>query len=176
MKKNFLIISFFLLTWFSIQGVFSNIEVIEAQSPPEQFSTDDAGPDIELLGSILSMGVARIGDAVIFSFPVSNAGGAPLLLEDIRVPGPAFSVYPNSLTIPPGQKLAIDITFSPKSTDWFRDTLRIISNDPDESDLAIKLSGRGVVNKGVVQPMDAAHVKEAASDGVRLSWNPLPGT
>ncbi len=72
-----------------------------------------------------------IGESTSFAVAVENLGTQPLQISSVNIAAP-FSVSPSSLSIEPGRRDLITITFTPDSEGRAQGDLTIISNDPDE--------------------------------------------
>jgi hypothetical protein len=101
--------------------------------------------DIELSLDSLDFGPVPLQNQFALSMWIYNTGTAPLSLDSLFVSGD-FSVQPE---IPPAQSIAagdsleITVTFTPTESGPTAGTFTIHSNDPDEPELTITLTGTG---------------------------------
>jgi len=86
------------------------------------------------------------GDKQDLLVSIFNIGGADLLVHEISTTGsPAFSVLPapsQPFIVQPGAHIEVTIRFEPDGA-WgpYNGTLHIVSNDPDEGELAFEMTG-----------------------------------
>lgn len=109
---------------------------------------------------------------------VYNRGGEPLTLEDIEYDGLGeFSInfdantnHPNfpdtNAILEPGEAFAIDVLYTPQTTDPDRGTITVTSNDPDEPTVAIALAGNesGECIRVTPRVVDFGELAPGASD------------
>ncbi len=75
---------------------------------------------------------------------IRNAGTCDLVIGSLLTSGVFSVISPNTpQTVLPGTSLQVTLRFMPDTSKKFTGTLRIVSNDPDESPLSIDLSGEG---------------------------------
>jgi outer membrane protein assembly factor BamB len=132
-------------------------------------------PDIDFAETSHNYGVHVVGYPATWSVNASNIGNVGLLVDSARFAvGVAYQlaaplIFP--LTINPQSSVVFTIRFAPPVGGDFRDTLRVYSNDPDESPFPLFLRGVGLPDEGDVDPRPAA----LDFGSVRIS-NPLLST
>lgn len=111
-----------------------------------------AHPDIALSDTLIDFGTILVGSEVKMNLDISNTGLARLDVSNINIIGAHRSNYeitaapgtPFSVT-PGGTPASIEITFTPERRGLLDSALfSIVSNDPDENPLFVKLSGTGI--------------------------------
>ncbi|MFQ6677933.1 MAG: choice-of-anchor D domain-containing protein [Fidelibacterota bacterium] len=75
---------------------------------------------------------------------IFNNGVRRLVVDSMTVSLPEYSLTPGSGFIEIGDSLVILITFTPNSSGFYRDTVRIYSDDPVNNVLELTLSGLGI--------------------------------
>lgn len=112
-------------------------EIVVAQTDP-LVNNDDA----------VAFGLTAVGGATTLTFTISNSGNAVLSNLSASVSGnPAsFKAGPLSATSVPagGAAATFEVTFNPGSEGFFKNVLRIYSNDPDESPFVFDLTGTAI--------------------------------
>jgi len=80
---------------------------------------------------------------------VTNAGNADLVIGSIAVGNPLvspFSIvnnYCSGQTIPPASNCMLAVRFAPSAAGTYSDSFNVPSNDPDESNVTLNVSGTG---------------------------------
>ena len=64
-------------------------------------------------------------------------------MKSVKVSGPPFTQNNDCLTLSPGQSCSIAVTFKPTARGARNDRLEIVSNDPEEGVISIKVLGEG---------------------------------
>jgi hypothetical protein len=102
-------------------------------------------PDTDIDVSVMDIdwGNVAVGSGLDRTLTISNTGSNPLEISNITSSDPAFVPNPATLTIEASGSEDITITFSPSVEGPYSATLTITSNDPDEPDVNIALSGNG---------------------------------
>lgn len=102
-----------------------------------------SGPEISVTGSG-SFGAIETGQSSNKSLTVSNDGNADLALNIANNGEPEFVVTNQcSATLTAGNSCNIDITFTPSAIASFSGSIDINSNDTDEANINIGLTGSG---------------------------------
>jgi peroxiredoxin len=105
-----------------------------------QFNKNLGGPDIRVTALAALAPSAAVGASSTWSVAVYNDGVLPLAVAAEIVDGP-FAVAPPSLSLAPGERSAIDVTFTPVDALPVSGTLRLTSDDPDEPLVDVDLLG-----------------------------------
>ncbi|MDP8239314.1 MAG: choice-of-anchor D domain-containing protein [Candidatus Hatepunaea meridiana] len=128
----------------------------------------EAIPAIDVSPDALDFGAVPIDDEADLILTISNTGFGDLTISDITIEGDNFiSDFENEIVIQPNESRELTVTFSPDDIDDFVGTLTIASDDPENEDLAVALSGSGrdfIINV----PDDYDTIQEAidnAADG-----------
>jgi len=101
-------------------------------------------PDIAITPDSLDFGSLPVGRTTTDTLTISNTGDADLTVSNITTSGAPFSVqFDGEFTLQPGESRDIAVTFAPQAEGEFNGTLTIASNDPDESELVVQLTGDG---------------------------------
>ena len=99
----------------------------------------------ESSASLIDYGAVYLGQSRARAIEVSNVGTDILDVSAIAVDDPAFTATPASLTLAPGAKAAVTVTYSPVSPGVSAGTLTLRSNDPDEGTVSVSLHGEGSI-------------------------------
>lgn len=138
-------------------GSYSASLILETDDPDESEVTIPVsvlvdGANISHPGS-LAFGEVFEGVDSVDSVWVKNVGTDTLNVSSWSVSGPHFTAEsPAPMTLLPGQKRYIDVTFTPAALGALQDTLQIASDDPDEPLARVILSGLGVDPYDVEDP------------------------
>jgi subtilisin family serine protease len=100
-------------------------------------------PDIHVYPDSLDFGSVEPGYSSTRMLRVANEGGDQLVVSSLSVAGTDFSLDLSPFSLNPGLSKNLELTFSPDLLGTFRDSLTIVSNDPDESPLSVLLKGIG---------------------------------
>lgn len=113
-----------------------------------------AMPDITVIDSIAPADDLRLtfGDiwqdfSIEETITVRNDGNADLVIGDIAAPAAPFAIVSDACsgrTIAATMSCAVDVSFNPTTVATFTDSLDIPSNDTDEANVVVNLSGAGV--------------------------------
>ncbi|NIO27668.1 MAG: choice-of-anchor D domain-containing protein [Candidatus Latescibacteria bacterium] len=102
-----------------------------------------AAPDIALSDTALSFGEVILGSSSDKTLVIFNLGADTLIVSDISVDNPDYSIDTTSFELPPDAGQQIVIRFTPSSSGTISGVLTIASNDPDESTRIVLLDGLG---------------------------------
>ena len=103
-------------------------------------------PQIVAVPTVFDFGPVSVSSRSRQILQIDNAGTADLVVADVRLGGSSgFSVdFTNSFVVPAGQSHFLTVTFEPLVRDIIlRDEIRISSNDPDEFEMSVAVTGRG---------------------------------
>jgi hypothetical protein len=143
-----------------------SIRPVDGDGDGEDYA--DAGayesqPDIAVPDGVGSANAVRatVGECMEIRVLVVNEGSATLVIDDIIVlNADAFSVvgdYSGTL-IEGGDSIWVTLLFCPRFAGQATDTLRIISNDPDEAPLDVPIRGIGLREPADDQPEEPARM------------------
>lgn len=99
-----------------------------------------AVPEIRLSETSYDFGNVALDSSAVWIFAISNLGNAPLS-GTIVSDNPEFGVTPDVFTVPAGDSIQVEITFTPDSEGSKSAVLIIKSNDPERPHLEVALSG-----------------------------------
>ncbi|MBN1352602.1 right-handed parallel beta-helix repeat-containing protein [candidate division KSB1 bacterium] len=74
---------------------------------------------------------------------IENKGSATLDIETIQLDNPVFSAMPTAFSLEPLQQQTVEIRFTPDNLQRQIGNMVIASNDPDQPEISIALSGEG---------------------------------
>jgi hypothetical protein len=106
-------------------------------------------PDIDVLPTPHNYGAILVGGNVSQTFAIKNVGSVDLQVSGASLTGGQsgeFAITQGGapFTVAPGATHNLDVRFSPTSAGPKATTLRLTSDDPDESQVDVALSGSGV--------------------------------
>ncbi|UCH63242.1 MAG: VCBS repeat-containing protein [Fidelibacterota bacterium] len=98
--------------------------------------------DIALFPDTLAFSATKIGSTDSLTFNVYNHGmESTLQVTNIAVSSPVFMHIPNNFSVPPGDSATVIVTFTPTDMVTYNDSLTIFSNDPQNPETKVYLSG-----------------------------------
>ena len=101
-------------------------------------------PDIQLEREPIEFGAVALSESVERVLVVSNRGNAALMIASLSSSDPQFVVDPASVQIEPDAELPIVLRFSPEVPGPQRAFLTLITDDPDEPVVTVRLHGDGL--------------------------------
>ncbi len=105
-------------------------------------------PEITLLHEELDLGVIHLGREVLTSMRITNTGDLPLEIHDVVSDNDAFIVeFQEGLTILPQEHGSYLINFEPLDTVLYEGTVTISSNDPENPEVNVSLTGSGRIQR-----------------------------
>ncbi len=106
-------------------------------------------PEISLPQENHFFGVQRNGGRYDFVLRITNRGGGRLLLNNIITAGNGFSTnWPDQeQLVDPNEFYDLTITFAPVAAQEYNGNIRILSNDPNRSDITFLLRGIGTASQ-----------------------------
>ena len=108
----------------------------------------DCPTDIDVTPLALDYGSVFIGTDSSLDVSIRNTGTEELTIRDIEVStNPAFSLTDAPLTpamLGPGEQMIVTVTYAPQEDDLSDGALQILSDDEDESELNVALTGSGL--------------------------------
>lgn len=138
-------------------GEYTDAVVIESNDADEpQIKCDlranlvtQGDPDIRLERDSLDYGPVVVDTTVYMYFYIYNEGTGDLVIDhvDVQQDGAAFDAGATGIfhqTVSPGDYHSLHMSFTPPEVGSFQGTLRVFSNDPDESIVFASLAGEGV--------------------------------
>ena len=133
----------------------SSGQIVENVSVNGTFLVEDfvRTPDINLPTTEHYFGNVKVGSSGSWTLSIINQGQASLTISEISTDNQTFTIdstFPQMIS--PGGVLDFLVNFAPTEEGDTSGTLSITSNDPDEGQLSIFLSGRGTVPRIKVVP------------------------
>jgi len=99
--------------------------------------------EISLSPLTLDFGKVPIGDSATLLLNIANIGADTLFVSDIAINHADFSVNITTCAIVPGDDMDVEVKFKPQNEMIYENLLTIYSNDADEAETNINLSGIG---------------------------------
>ena len=133
-------------------GPQSGTLTITTSNDPEKgavtlpLSGTGAQPDIDVPPSV-SFGSVPLGSPAVSTLLISNLGSSSLTVRKITSSDNQFVTQPDSLVVPSGAKLRVTIIFTPTVLGATSATLSLLSDDPDEGNVIVGLSGSAATPK-----------------------------
>jgi hypothetical protein len=103
-------------------------------------------PDIAVGPTSLDFGQVVVGSNSDRTLTVSNLGTQNLNVSGLTSSNPVFSVVSPAtpFNVTPGNNVLVTLRFTPAAVSTYSGNLQIASNDPDESNVSVPLSGQGI--------------------------------
>lgn len=89
-------------------------------------------PDILVSDSAIDFGMVFVGVTKVESLLVVSSGSGPLKVASITSGSLEILAVPDSFTVAPHDTQLVVLSYTPTAAGHLRDTLRIVSNDPDQ--------------------------------------------
>jgi hypothetical protein len=138
-------------------------------------------PEMELEFTEYYFGMTVIGESQGTDLPIHNNGEGELVIFAISQTDPAFTnIFQPPLIVAPGATGYISIVFSPDEWGEFFSTMTISSDDPQQPEATVNLSGMGYIkygdldNNGFVEAFDAGIVLQYTVGIDPAPFAPLP--
>ncbi|MBC8186154.1 choice-of-anchor D domain-containing protein [candidate division KSB1 bacterium] len=136
----------------TIEKVYQDTFKIFSNDPDEavvQFFVQGQGVTSPRPSIYFSSNSFDFGDVPVFStsskqLTIQNKGNGDLNIENIISDNPVFNVSATQFTITPENQQTVQINFTPDNVQTETGTLTITSNDPDQSELQVNLTGTGI--------------------------------
>lgn len=131
-------------------GFGTNISLLTATSVAMVY------PDIDVQPTNLSFGDVPVNGEASRTITISNTGTGLLTLQDGIFNNDVFSAdEPADMTLDPEQQVEVTVYFNPVSAGLEQGTFRILSDDPDESEVVVTLGGEGILQESWFTPVQA---------------------
>jgi len=114
-------------------------------------------PDISVTPDAYDFGYGLIGACLPGDFVITNNGHGDLVVSDVISTDPAvFEVtLATPATLPSGATIGVVIAFCPAAAVDYEGTVTFVSNDPDEGEFVVNVSGTAVQADVSFDPADA---------------------
>jgi hypothetical protein len=99
--------------------------------------------EIYLFIDSLDFGEVAVGDSAINYIPIMNIGNTELEIDDIITDAP-FYVDIDDGSLDPVEEVSVQVTFVPEDIGEYSGIVTIYSNDSDEEEVTVQLSGTAV--------------------------------
>lgn len=114
------------------------------------------GPDVSVAPSRLSFGTSWIGVATTAQLLVRNDGCQPLTITSITSDRADFAcTFTSPYTITAGQRLLLNVRFTPATVGDMWGTLTLLCSDPDEGQVIVPVEGTGAIPPHLVATPDS---------------------
>ena len=102
-------------------------------------------PRVSLSSTEIDFPRTTLGDTVVKIITVKNIGDLTLELDSLQISNPVFDAALSKLSITPGQTSELRVSFGPLDRGNKLDTVRFVSNDPDNRNIEITTTGNSYV-------------------------------
>jgi subtilisin family serine protease len=126
-------------------------------------------PDIVVFPTAIDFGTAFVGFPRSDSVWVANNGTDDLIVSGLTPSPAAFSVTDSAFVVPRGSSRSVRVTFTPGAVGPITGTLVIHSNDADQPNWSVPLSGAGVLAPDIAVNPDSIAVALGAGQTVMRS-------
>ena len=133
-------------------------------------STGNSTPQLSVSSASHDFGTVTVNTAADAALTLTNSGAANLTISHIAVSGAGFAASPITVpaTVPAGGNLALNLTFSPKSSGNFSGAVTVSSDDPKTPTVTVALAGTATaqsIGKLVASPaaLNFNNVKEGST-------------
>lgn len=104
-----------------------------------------------------NFGDIKQGDVVSYDFNITNNGGDVLKIIDVRASCGCTAAQPDKKELKPGESTTIKVTFNSKGRKGAQvKTVRVITNDPEKSDINFVIRCNIIVDQSNSQPSGAS--------------------
>ena len=90
----------------------------------------------------IDLGTALLGDNLSTTIAIENPGTDNLTISNIQIGGAFYSIVGTITSIAPGSVATFDVLLDGSLDGTFKDTVRISSNDPEDSFFSFPITGR----------------------------------
>ncbi|NQT34250.1 choice-of-anchor D domain-containing protein, partial [bacterium] len=111
-------------------------------------------PDIEVSADSIDFGEVRVGQVSVPAIlTIFNEGNWDLTVSNVTIEGDYFtSDFNDAVVIQPDGSIELSVNFAPDERSDYEATLTIFSDDYDEREVTVSLSGTGVAPDLVIDP------------------------
>ena len=132
---------------------------------------EPAEGDIEAAPVAVDFADVELGTHALQIAAVLNTGDGPLTVDSIKLEDDSMQFFLSAVTLPavlePNEALEFGVVYVPAETAEAAGVLKVLSDDPDEQEIEIALSGAGFVELTPLERIDAilAAFDQAVEDG-----------
>lgn len=119
---------------------------------------------LDLETTVLSFPETVAGAQASLPLVIGNRGNRTLVVEDLNVDAPTFSISSSPLEIEPGSVDSVTVTFSPPAAGSFQGTATLTTNDPGQPQGTASLSGTSDGTPSILVQPDALPVTLVSGD------------
>lgn len=128
--------------------IYGSVDLATVTKAPEIGVKAPGNKNLKDGKSTTSFGKAKVGKAgTVLEYTISNSGDAPVKGIEVNLTGPAkgdFKVTKSAKSnVAPGEDTTFEVTFKPRKKGERAAEIRISSNDADEKEFNIKVTGKG---------------------------------
>ncbi|MEE3233542.1 MAG: putative Ig domain-containing protein [Candidatus Latescibacterota bacterium] len=102
-------------------------------------------PRLSLSSTEIDFARVTLGDTLQQTIAITNVGDLTLELDSLQLSNPVFDASLSNLSINPGDKSDLNLRFGPLDRGSKFDTVRFVSNDPDNQVLEVIAKGDGYI-------------------------------
>ena len=118
----------------------------------------------------LDFGEVDVGQSEDLTLTISNTGNMDLTVSDVTIDNEVFtSNFENEITIPRGENYELTVTFESHETGDYQGTATIHSNDDNNPEVAVSLTGSSFIPPTIVIEPDAIETHESGQHVLTLS-------
>ncbi len=135
----------------SLPGADHTADVVLVSNDPDEAEVPvpfalhvTAAPDIALSRTAFDYGPVFVGASRSDTLRIVNQGTAVLSISGIEAGDPDFWAEVSSLELLPGERRDLILTFTPTKLGGIQAAMGLRSNDPDEGEISLSLSGAGL--------------------------------
>lgn len=118
-------------------------------------------PHLSVASEKLDLGQTTINTQISKTFAIQNTGLSTLTINYVSTANSAFRVEPSGMNIPPDGTEYFTIYFTPSLPIIYSTSLNIQSNDPDQQNFSVELTGQGLSRETRYLYAPSSHVKFA---------------
>ncbi|MCI0751239.1 MAG: choice-of-anchor D domain-containing protein, partial [Flammeovirgaceae bacterium] len=126
--------------------------------------TVTGAPDIAITKSSVNFQNVYVGGSKELFFNIKNTGSDILNVSSITVNNTSFTVSPSTTQLNPHDSTRVYIQFNPTEVGAKSGLVRIVSNDADENELTVSISGTGITAPAVTITPDNISVVIVSGD------------
>ena len=144
-------------------------------TPSKLYKVDLGGagtPAINVPVAFHDYGIVTIGSNPVWNMLVSNTGTAPLIINDIDIPigEPVTTSFLTPATVDPGNSTIVPLFYSPSEAVYMDITIDVVSNDPVNPSIPVRLTGHGVYPGPSATFGDTDHDYGIVRDDAHTRW------
>jgi hypothetical protein len=144
-------------------------------TPSTLYKVDPGGAGTPAISIPLTMhdyGIVTIGNNPVWNMVVSSTGTAPLVIQSIDIPPgePVSTSFTTPATVQPGNSVTVPLFYTPVNPVPMNVLVQVVSNDPVNPSVAVRLTGHGVNPGPSAQAGVTAHDFETVRSHAHTRW------